>query len=58
MNKTAFSTDNTLALKDPGKAYPTVTPTSILKWRYVAKDDKEIPLTSKFIFSLSKSLTF
>lgn len=57
MNKTAFSTDNTLALKDPGKAYPTVTPTSILKWRYVAKDDKEIPLTINVWPSTSGSET-
>ncbi len=46
MNKTAYSSNNVLALKDSGKAYPTVTPTSILKWRYVAKEEKEIPLTS------------
>jgi hypothetical protein len=52
MNKTAYSSNNVLALKDSGKAYPTVTPTSILKWRYVAKEEKEIPLTSKTLFFL------
>lgn len=45
MNKTLFSSDNVLALKEPGKAYPTVTPTGILKWRYQTNDEKMIPLS-------------
>jgi len=45
MNKNLFSNDDILALKDTGKAFPTVTPTSILKWRYATKEEKMIPLT-------------
>ena len=50
MNKNAFSNDNILALKDASKAYPTVTPTSILKWRFTSKDENMIPLVSMFLY--------
>lgn len=46
MNKNLYSGENTLALKDSTKAYPLNTPSSILKWRYVTKDEKMVPLTS------------
>jgi len=45
MNKNSFNNDNILALKDTGKAYPLVTPTSILKWRWATKEEKMMPLT-------------
>jgi len=44
MDKNMYSNDNVLALKD-NKAYPIGVASSILKWRYVSKDEKMIPLT-------------
>src|SRR5438477_582998 len=55
MNKNLFTSDNILVLKDPGKSYPTVTPTGILKWRYQSSDEKMIPLTSKRKIDLKSS---
>lgn len=47
MNKDAYANDNVLMLKDNSKSYPIGTGSTILKWRYVTKDEKAIPLTSK-----------
>jgi len=44
INKALYN-DNVLALKDATRTYPVGTPSSILKWRYVSKDEKSIPLT-------------
>jgi len=44
MDKNLYSNDKVLALKD-NKAYPIGVASSILRWRYVTKDDKMIPLT-------------
>jgi DNA-binding transcriptional MerR regulator len=45
MNKTLFTSDNILALKDSSKSFPTVTPTGILKWRFQTNDEKFVPLS-------------
>jgi len=45
MNKDAYANDNVLMLKDNSKSYPIGTGSTILKWRYVTKDEKAIPLT-------------
>jgi len=44
MNKTSYTNDNILLLKDPSKAYPLATPSSILKWRYATTEESMMPL--------------
>jgi len=44
MNKNLYN-ESILALKDPTKAYAVGVASSILKWRYTSKDEKNVPLT-------------
>jgi len=45
MNKTLYSQNQLLTLKDNTKSYPIGAPSSVLKWRWATKDEKYIPLT-------------
>ncbi len=44
LNKTSFSNDSVLVLKDPTKGFPPNLPLGLVKWRYTTKDDEGLPL--------------
>ncbi len=46
MNKNSFAAENVLVLKDATKQYQVGVKSSILKWRYVTKDDSALPISS------------
>lgn len=39
-----FTTDGTIVLKDTTRPFPAGQPLGVLKWRFVTKDESEIPL--------------
>jgi hypothetical protein len=41
-----LTTERTLALKDPSRAFPVGQPLSVLKWRYSGRDESLVPLSS------------
>jgi hypothetical protein len=45
MDKNLYAKNQILAVKDASKSYPIGTPSSVLKWRMVSKDENQIPLT-------------
>mmetsp|Transcript_1200 Transcript_1200/g.2521 ORF Transcript_1200/g.2521 Transcript_1200/m.2521 type:complete len:575 (-) Transcript_1200:1144-2868(-) len=44
IDKTLFSTANTLGLKDPSRPFPTGNPLAVLMWKLETRDEKLIPL--------------
>jgi len=44
INKQLFTTQNTLGLKDPSKAFPTGSALGVLKWRFATSDESMVPL--------------
>jgi len=44
LNKTTFTSDSVLVLKDPTKGFPPNLPLGLLKWRYTTKEDEGLPL--------------
>lgn len=45
IDKSVYSSQNVLALKDPSRPFPTGSELGILKWRYQTKDESMVPLT-------------
>ena len=45
IDKAAYSSSNTLGLKDPSRPFPTASELGILKWRVQTKDESLVPLT-------------
>lgn len=45
IDKTLYSSENILGLKDPTRPFPTGAPLGVLKWRYQSMDESDIPLT-------------
>lgn len=48
MDKALFKSDNVVTLKDVSRGFPVNQPVGVLRWRYIAKDESSIPLTSEF----------
>lgn len=44
MDKGKWASEQVLALRDTGRAYPVGVPTSVLKWRILSSDIKDLPL--------------
>jgi len=57
MDKNLYQKDSVLSLKDTKKSYPLNTPSSVLKWRFVSKEDNAIPLSISVWPSSSGSQT-
>lgn len=47
VNKVLFNTEKTIAFRDSTKEFPLNTPTGVLRWRFLSKDESSIPLSSK-----------
>ena len=45
--KFAPGQERVIALKDPGKPFPVNQSLAVLRWRYVGKDESNVPLSSK-----------
>ncbi|CAJ0829973.1 5748_t:CDS:10, partial [Entrophospora sp. SA101] len=45
VDKKLFSTENIIALKNPGKGFPVNHPLPVLRWRFINKDEALIPLS-------------
>jgi hypothetical protein len=48
VDKNAWASQFAIATKDPSKPFPLNTPTPVLKYRYVSKDESMIPLAVNF----------
>jgi hypothetical protein len=48
VNKPLFGSDKIIAFRDSSKEFPLNTPTGVLRWRFISKDEGFIPLSSKF----------
>lgn len=48
VNKALFGSDKIIAFRDSSKEFPLNTPTGVLRWRFISKDEGSIPLSSKF----------
>mmetsp|Transcript_43367 Transcript_43367/g.70366 ORF Transcript_43367/g.70366 Transcript_43367/m.70366 type:complete len:528 (+) Transcript_43367:87-1670(+) len=58
INKTLFTDESILALKDQSRPFPTGSALGILKWRYQSKDVSAVPLTINCWPSSSGGVTF
>ncbi|KAF9947364.1 hypothetical protein BGZ65_008869 [Modicella reniformis] len=47
VNKALFNSDKVIAFRDSSKEFPLNTPTGVLRWRLLSKDEGSIPLSSK-----------
>ncbi|KAK3834832.1 MAG: Adaptor complexes medium subunit family-domain-containing protein [Linnemannia elongata] len=45
VNKVLFNTEKTIAFRDATKEFPLNTPTGVLRWRFLSKDESSIPLS-------------
>lgn len=45
INKTKFTKDAVLALKDTSKAFPMRTPLGVLKWRFASTEESDLPIS-------------
>ncbi|KAI1319012.1 Coatomer subunit delta [Mortierella claussenii] len=45
VNKVLFNSDKVIAFRDSSKEFPLNTPTGVLRWRYISKDESSIPLS-------------
>ncbi|KAF9544616.1 Coatomer subunit delta [Mortierella hygrophila] len=45
VNKVLFNTEKTIAFRDSTKEFPLNTPTGVLRWRFISKDESSIPLS-------------
>eukprot|EP00178_Gracilaria_changii_P018939 TRINITY_DN549_c0_g1_i1.p1 TRINITY_DN549_c0_g1~~TRINITY_DN549_c0_g1_i1.p1 ORF type:complete len:643 (+),score=117.58 TRINITY_DN549_c0_g1_i1:154-1929(+) len=44
VDRTLFSTQKLIGLKDPNRPFPTGNPLGVLRWRFVSKDESMAPL--------------
>ena len=44
VNKAAFTSDGTIALKQPDRPFPVGAPLGVLRWRYAGSDEATLPL--------------
>lgn len=44
VDRTLFSTQGLIGLKDPKRPFPTGNPLGVLRWRFVTKDESKAPL--------------
>ncbi len=52
MDKGTWSSQHTIATKDPAKPFPVQQPVPVLKWRYVTKDENQVPLSGNYAKTL------
>ncbi|KAG0312403.1 hypothetical protein BGZ99_009534, partial [Dissophora globulifera] len=45
VNKVLFNSDKIIAFRDSSKEFPINTPTGVLRWRFISKDESSIPLS-------------
>ncbi|KAF9365880.1 Coatomer subunit delta [Mortierella sp. NVP85] len=45
VNKALFGSDKIIAFRDSSKEFPLNTPTGVLRWRFISKDEGSIPLS-------------
>ncbi|KAF8944546.1 Coatomer subunit delta [Haplosporangium gracile] len=45
VNKVLFNSDKVIAFRDSSKEFPLNTPTGVLRWRFISKDESSIPLS-------------
>ncbi|KAG0294462.1 Coatomer subunit delta [Linnemannia gamsii] len=45
VNKILFNKEKAIAFRDSSKEFPLNTPTGVLRWRYLSKDESSIPLS-------------
>lgn len=45
IDKAAYSSDNTLGLKDPARPFPTGAPLGVLKWRLSTAEESLVPIS-------------
>ncbi|KAF9180098.1 Coatomer subunit delta, partial [Haplosporangium sp. Z 11] len=45
VNKVLFNSEKIIAFRDASKEFPLNTPTGVLRWRYISKDESSIPLS-------------
>ncbi|GJJ75180.1 coatomer subunit delta [Entomortierella parvispora] len=45
VNKVLFNNEKTIAFRDSSKEFPLNTPTGVLRWRLLSKDESSIPLS-------------
>ncbi|KAF8978227.1 Coatomer subunit delta [Entomortierella lignicola] len=45
VNKVLFNSDKIIAFRDSSKEFPLNTPTGVLRWRFISKDESSIPLS-------------
>ncbi|KAF9964907.1 Coatomer subunit delta [Mortierella alpina] len=45
VNKVLFNSEKTIAFRDSSKEFPLNTPTGVLRWRFISKDESSIPLS-------------
>ena len=52
VDKKLFNQTSVIGLKQGGKGFPINNEIGVVKWRLQTKDEDNIPLTSKLVFSL------
>ncbi|KAF9116124.1 hypothetical protein BGX27_004707 [Mortierella sp. AM989] len=45
VNKVLFNSEKVIAFRDSSKEFPLNTPTGVLRWRFISKDESSIPLS-------------
>ncbi|KAF9896146.1 hypothetical protein BX616_008050, partial [Lobosporangium transversale] len=45
VNKVLFNSNKVIAFRDSSKEFPLNTPTGVLRWRFLSKDESSIPLS-------------
>ncbi|KAF9097129.1 Coatomer subunit delta [Mortierella sp. GBA35] len=45
VNKVLFNSEKIIAFRDSSKEFPLNTPTGVLRWRFISKDESSIPLS-------------
>ncbi|KAF9427844.1 Coatomer subunit delta [Podila epigama] len=45
VNKVLFNDEKKIAFRDSSKEFPLNTPTGVLRWRFISKDESSIPLS-------------
>ncbi|KAG0361576.1 Coatomer subunit delta [Podila minutissima] len=45
VNKVLFNNEKIIAFRDSSKEFPLNTPTGVLRWRFISKDESSIPLS-------------
>lgn len=56
VNKVLFNSEKTIAFRDSSKEFPLNTPTGVLRWRFISKDESSIPLSSMSPFCIRRYL--